>query len=637
MYHVSESLSQSRKQYDEYQQLKSLVTVEFSRTVRRYLQSGDTSQLSKAETILDEIVNRTEQLSLFQLATVIADKAAALKKDISLKYRAMGKLSGDPFVLLRNGERGISAINQQLAEYVKQTQALDAANKQEYLHLTNRLSSALFDLVDSREAMFAQQQTDSDSLSFSLQALEDLAKQLSAKPLLKIYNEDFDDEDDFFSDEDEKEDASKEALSELNSLISRYQFELKNTLENERQRQQGLVLLSKQVDVLESIILNGEAEITQAQQRVNQQLSIVVIGLLSFLILFLAANYWLTRSVVLNPLRKLRDSFVTLVNEGRVDNITGISLKTELGEISHSFNQMVSKLAQEDKQKAQQLNLVSTAMKTMESQAGNILESSASTDQHLTGVVHIMEALAQVTDNVNTLSQQVVDNAQTTERAMNDSQTKVHEVLVASEQTNKAANAGREAILSLSQSVESVGTIVDVISSIADQTNLLALNAAIEAARAGEHGRGFSVVADEVRQLAGKTQESLNQVSQRLEQLKQASMTLENNIYGIENASHQQKDIAALLKENAENVVEQAITSASVAEDALAQINQQRSHFIEFEQAMESVQNEVVHSRTLADKIVKDVNDQVSDIHQTLRIVMNTEHEQTSYTNSHKD
>ena len=71
----------------------------------------------------------------------------------------------------------------------------------------------------------------------------------------------------------------------------------------------------------------------------------------------------------------------------------------------------------------------------------------------------------------------------------------------------------------MSQSVDSVGVIVDVISAIADQTNLLALNAAIEAARAGEHGRGFSVVADEVSQLAGKTQDSLNQVSQRLEQL----------------------------------------------------------------------------------------------------------------------
>ena len=81
-------------------------------------------------------------------------------------------------------------------------------------------------------------------------------------------------------------------------------------------------------------------------------LKLVVIGLMSFLILFLAANYWLTRSVVLNPLRKLRDSFVALVNEGRIENITGIAVKTELGEISQSFNKMVNKLAKDDYEKA---------------------------------------------------------------------------------------------------------------------------------------------------------------------------------------------------------------------------------------------------------------------------------------------
>ena len=284
---------------------------------------------------------------------------------------------------------------------------------------------------------------------------------------------------------------------------------------------------------------------------------------------------------------------------------------------------MVSKLADEDKQKAQQLNLVSTAMQTMESQAQNILDSSSTTHDHLSAAKEILVALTEVTDHVNTLSQQVVDNAQSTEQAMNSSQTKVQEVLAASEETNLAANAGREAILSLTQSVESVGSIVDVISSIADQTNLLALNAAIEAARAGEHGRGFSVVADEVRQLAGKTQESLNQVSQRLEQLNQASQALEQNIYGIERASSQQKEIAEVLKGNAANVVERAITSANVAADTLAQINQQRSHFVDFENAMGSVNSEVSHSRKLAENISKDVAEQMSDIHQTLKLVAN--------------
>lgn len=98
-----------------------------------------------------------------------------------------------------------------------------------------------------------------------------------------------------------------------------------------------------------------------------------------------------------------------------------------------------------------------------------------------------------------------------------------HETINAVEGLKVNMNGTSEAIEELSKNSVEIGTVLDVIKSIADQTNLLALNAAIEAARAGEQGRGFSVVADEVRTLAQRTQKSTNEIQTMIEKLQLGS------------------------------------------------------------------------------------------------------------------
>ena len=621
MYHVGTSITSSRSQYSEYQDLKTLTTVKFYRTIETYLQTGDASLLNTAQEQLNEIISRSTSLDIGNLSNNITEEAVKLNQNIETKYRAMGKLSGDPLALIRNGEQSMAAITHSLIKYASQSEVLNEQQRVNYLVTIGNIISALNDLINTREKLFLSKSVGNTGFQNAIKDLTLLTEQLSSYPLLAVFPESGDEmnEDDFFDDEDDdKEDISEEAINELNSLINRYQSEFENTLTLQNQRKAGLALLKENVTTLENIILVVETAILKEQEELNQQLYLVVISLLSFLVFFLVANYWLQRSVILNPLRKLRDGFVQLVEQGKVDNITDIPAETELGEISSSFNKMVNKLAEDDKAKAQQLDLVAKALTTMESQVKNIYQSSNSTSAHVQGAREIMDALGQATETVNTLSEQVVNNAQATQQAMETSQSRVAQVLAASESTSIAAQQSKTAITSLFQSVDSVTSIVDVIGAIADQTNLLALNAAIEAARAGEHGRGFSVVADEVRQLAGKTQDSLKQISQRLDQLQSASNSIEKTIVDIEKASQNQKEIADQLQETALEVTGQAKISATVAQDSLTQITLQRQHFISFEQAMSNVDEEVNNSQKLANIITIDVNNHVNDIGLTL-------------------
>lgn len=110
----------------------------------------------------------------------------------------------------------------------------------------------------------------------------------------------------------------------------------------------------------------------------------------------------------------------------------------------------------------------------------------------------------------------------------------------------------QNAINIVQHETENVGGILDVIRGIADQTNLLALNAAIEAARAGEHGRGFAVVADEVRSLATKTQQSTDEIQTMISKLKEqvhhSVSLMENNARSAHNTLSKSDDAAHMLQ-----------------------------------------------------------------------------------------
>jgi len=145
----------------------------------------------------------------------------------------------------------------------------------------------------------------------------------------------------------------------------------------------------------------------------------------------------------------------------------------------------------------------------------DLVEQQGRTDQVATSVNQMSTSIQLVAGNVSRVAESVsVVNAQAV-----DGESSVSEVEHSIKQVAEQADHAAEIIGSLKQETEQIGTVLDVIREIAEQTNLLALNAAIEAARAGEQGRGFAVVADEVRELAQRTQNSVQEIEQMIEGL----------------------------------------------------------------------------------------------------------------------
>ncbi|TBV05833.1 methyl-accepting chemotaxis protein [Stutzerimonas kirkiae] len=195
----------------------------------------------------------------------------------------------------------------------------------------------------------------------------------------------------------------------------------------------------------------------------------------------------------------------------------------EIGELRNAVNQYAGSLRQMLQKIADESIILERQSTELANLSQNIAERAEAQREDNT-------LLATAITEMSTSAQEVAANTTDCSDTAVRSQAQAHlgQDNVRLNNESIQALAGRiggtaSAITQLGEDIERVGSVLEVIKSISEQTNLLALNAAIEAARAGEQGRGFAVVADEVRTLAGRTQASANEIQVMIEQLRQAS------------------------------------------------------------------------------------------------------------------
>ncbi|SDZ53228.1 methyl-accepting chemotaxis sensory transducer with Cache sensor [Pseudomonas sp. NFIX28] len=366
-----------------------------------------------------------------------------------------------------------------------------------------------------------------------------------------------------------------------------------------------------------SVNLDGiDAQVAEVEASVNQRMQgmvLSIIGIAVVVLLVIAAIGLLVANTILRPLNLMKINLDDIAaGEGDLTRRLAITSQDELGDLAGSFNRFVDKihgLVRQITEMTGQLTGLVTQVSEQAQRSEQAMERQRhETDQVATAINEMSSAAQEVARSAQgaaVAAQQTDEEGQAAKRVVDGSIQQIHALV-------SDIRSSGTSLDSLQKDVASIVSVLDVIRSIAEQTNLLALNAAIEAARAGEAGRGFAVVADEVRALASRTQQSTQEIQGMIDRLQQGTRTaveaMRRSSDAGDGTSHQANEAGASLDAMAQligtiNSMNAQIASAAEEQTAVAEEINRSVHQIAV--AVDSVADETQlgaqTSRSLAD------------------------------------